>query len=81
LLSALIQVNIFPSNTLSINSIVVTLMFVYALAFCYVYLVLYYFAHFLTVGDQISIVYHRISSLVCNMVGSGFFLAFPGTHC
>jgi hypothetical protein len=34
------------------------------------------FTHFLTFGDQIFVVYHSISSVVCIVVGSSIFWSF-----
>jgi hypothetical protein len=76
LLSLLIQVNVFSSHTLFDNSVVVAVILLFIRCLYRVYLLPNCFTHFLTFGDQISVVYHSISSLVCIVVSSGIFWSF-----
>jgi hypothetical protein len=76
LLSLLIQVNVSYSYTLFDNSVVVAVILLFIRCLCRIIPATKLLTHFLTFGDQISVVYHRISSLVCIVVSSGIFWSF-----
>jgi hypothetical protein len=75
-LAFLIHVNVFSLYTVSDNSVVVAVILLFIRCLCRIIPATKLLTYFLTFGDQISVVYHSISLLVCIVVSRGIFWSF-----